>query len=429
MRRVLLATFALLAGSAPAQAALRPQVLAVPGSQAGSIDPPSIAVGADGTQAVAWRTQTRSWVAVRRPGARRFGKPIPLAAGTAAPHAVVLSGGRVLVVVVVNDGTAKTCCTIVASQVLQPRARRAGGLQPVSVRGRGVSPFALAVGGGGSLAAVVMADVGIAVANAAGRFAAPVTRPVDYGDAAVAVGSSGRGAALWLGGDRHDRLVGAPLARGRVGASRTLLRTADPGPNFGLLDVAAAADARGRVTVLLTRPGGFVAPAAPAEVNIGVTTAGGALRAVQTLDSHTPFGAGMTEPSVALTPAGTALAAWRAYDNIAPGGATQTVRIAARLSATSRFRVVASIDGATQPRVAVLPGGDGAVVYQPLGIGGSNVRRVRAGGALGAPQNLPGAAGEPGPQALAVATAATGRHRITLAYTTGRGLSVIDLNG
>jgi hypothetical protein len=412
-----LATFAVLVAigvvAAPAPAAWREQRLTT-GPTLG-IDLPALATNERGDTAVAWGEGARTFMAVRRARAARFGRRIALRPD-ATPYVVVLSDGTVLVATLRNDGTEggrRPCCPAAYIQRLAPGSRRLSAPRLATVRGSPLSGFTVSfVAGPGGRAALIGDADGILVvtSRARGIFGLPASpssgrfgsRPF------VGFGGDGRGAALWVEGSNYEqRLRGAPIARdGRVGAARTYVDTVDPRAGFDFSEFDADLDDDSRLTALWVSSGLL---AAPATVTVATGSAAGPLGERQVLDTNQGLGQGVNGPDLDVAPNGRAIAAWRRFHN------PDQTQVAIRARAGERFRVLPPFaNNGAEPHVAVLAGGPAIVVSaQP-----ASAVIVRPDGRIGSPRALRDA---PRSGAVAIVGAAG---RITVAWGTSRGLRV-----
>ena len=401
--------------AAPAPAAWREQRLTT-GPTLG-IDLPALATNERGDTAVAWGEGKRTFVAVRRARAARFGRRIALRP-YATPYVVVLSDGTVLVATLRNDGTEggrRPCCQAAYIQRLAPGSRRLSAPRVATVRGSSLSGFAIsfAAGPGGRAALIGDADgILVVTSRSRGIFGLPASPSLGrFGSRPfVGFGGDGRGAALWVEGSNHEqRLRGAPIARdGRVGAARTYVDTVDPRADFDFSEVDADLDADSRLTALWASSGLFAGPPG-ANVSVATGPAAGPLGDRQVLDTNEGLGKGVNGPDLDVAPNGRAIAAWRRFHN------PDQTQVAIRARAGERFRVLPPFpNNGAEPHVAVLAGGPAVVVSaQP-----ASALVVRPDGRIGSPRALRDA-----PQSGAVAiVGAAGR--ITVAWGTSRGLRV-----
>jgi hypothetical protein len=410
-----LATLAILAMTAPPAAATwREQRLPSPDATSFA-EPPSIASNARGDTAVAWTARPRAFLAVRRAGAARFGRPIELRR-FARPRVSVLSDGTVLVASELGDRTEvgrRPCCRVVFVSRLRPRSRRLSPWRAVTTRGIAVGAWALAAGLRGH--ATLVADVdglGLATSRAAGVFgalASPSAGPL-FGQPFAGFGGDGRGVALWAEGmyGGTQRLIGAPIGRdGRAALARTFMTAPQAPSDAAFLDVRAGLDDHSRLTVLWLDDGQFVRT--PSTINVATGSVFG-VGGPQVLGRNGTVPGGVRDPALAVARNGRAIAAWRSFG---PGGEQRVVAI--RSGPRAAFRVLAPMPGdGSAPRIAVASSGHGIVVG---GFGNSaRARIVNPGGGFAAPRRLAGSSSSSG-----VGLATIGR-RMTLAWGTKHGL-------
>lgn len=418
MRALLPLTAVILLGAvaSPAHATWREQRL--PSTSAASPSPPSLATDARGDVAVAWRAGRRSYLAVRRAGAKRFGRRIALrhkAAGVA-----VLSDGTVLVTTTHNDGTTTgrhPCCVAAYVQRLRPRSTRLTRARVMTVRGADFGHGPLAAGPGGRAALLGSSDgeIELVTSRRRGVFRAPA----DVGRAGVAtfvgLGGDGRGVGLWVDGSNHEqRLRGAPIrGTGTPRASRTYIAAPDARSDFAFADVRAGLDGRSRLTVLWS-DSGAVGVGLPGSLSVATGASSGAIGSRQVLATAAGLGAGISSPSLSVAPNGRAIAGWRAF-----GGATgEQTLIAVRNGPRARFHVLPVVaGGGFGLSTAMLSSGYGVVVNAS---GRSSVAAsvVRRSGRVGTARRLRGIQQSSGAGVVAAAG------RITLAWGTGGGLRV-----
>lgn len=410
-----LTTVALLAATAPPAAATwREQRLPSPDASSFS-EPPSIAANARGDTAVAWTARPRAFLAVRRAGDARFGRPIELRRFT-RPRVVVQSDGTVLVATERSDRTdvgPRPCCRVLFVARLRPGSPRLSPWRAVTTRGIPVGTWALAAGLRGHAALVADRDgVTLATSRGAGVFGAlgsPPGGPL-FGQPFAGFGGDGRGVALWAEGSygQEQRLRGAPIGRdGRLRPARTYITATDPGSDAAFREITAGLDDHSRLTVLWADEGQFARTPSTIDVATGSVAAIGRR---QVLGQSGKLPGGVREPALAVARNGRAIAAWRSFG---PGGEQRFVAI--RSGPRAAFRVLAPMAGdGYGPRVALSPSGHAVVVS---GFGASARARVmNPAGAFGAPRLLAGSR-----TSSSVGLATVGR-RIVAVWGTKRGL-------
>jgi hypothetical protein len=410
-----LAIVAILAATAPPAAATwREQRLASPDATSFS-DPPSIAANARGDTAVAWTARPRAFLAVRRAGAARFGRPIELRR-FARPRVVVLSDGTVLLASELADHTdvgPRPCCRVVFVQRMRPGSRRLTPWRALTTRGISVGMWTLAAGPRGRAALAADVDgLALATSRATGRFGALVSPPYDalFGQPFVGFGGDGRGLALWADGPfgSEQRLMGAPIDRaGHVAPARVFATAPNPLSDAAFREIRAGFDDRGRLTVLWLDEGWIVGKPSTIDVATG---------SIGTIGRRTVLGdngilpGGVRDPVLAVARNGRAVAAWRSFG---PGGERSAIAI--RSGPSAAFRVLPAMPGdGYGPRIALSPSGHAIVVS---GFNANARARVMSpAGAFGAPRALAGS-----PSSAGVGLATVGR-RIVLAWGTRHGL-------
>lgn len=281
-------------------------------SPAGYVGPPSLAVGADGTTAVAWGGSGIQ--ASTRPAAGAFGPPVQLSPGNGFSPAVTVDPEGTTTVVW------KQCTNVdTFDQVVQASTKPAGGTfsAPVDLSAAGTTLLdgpEVATAADGTTTVVwsgydgTVSSVHTSTRAAGGVFVAPVTLDADSGTqvpyAQLAVAEDGTTTVVWTDQDPSAPAALQEVIRARTrapgGAFGAAVDVSEPGPTATLPRVAAAPD--GTTTAVWYRHDGEAV-----RVQASTRTSGGSFGSPITLSAA---GRPATWPQVAVAGQGAITVVW-----------------------------------------------------------------------------------------------------------------------